>query len=119
MKFHPNQIYHVFNQGNNRQTVFFEEENYLYFLRKVRKYILSLADILCYCLMPNHFHFLLTPNEEASSTSAAVKPRGKFQMEGTSEDQMEGTSKVPSILQENQMEGTSKVPSSCTTARKN
>lgn len=61
-KFHVNQIYHVFNQGNNRQKIFLEHENYLFFLRKVRKYLIPYCDFLCYCLMPNHFHFLIVPN---------------------------------------------------------
>jgi putative transposase len=79
MKFTENQIYHVFNQGNNRQQVYWEAEHYLFFLRKVRRYITPLADILCYCLMPNHFHFLLVPNDSASLPSAAVKPRPRDQ----------------------------------------
>ena len=61
-KFHVNQIYHVFNQGNNRQKIFLEHENYLFFLRKVRKYLIPYCDFLCFCLMPNHFHFMLLPN---------------------------------------------------------
>jgi hypothetical protein len=28
--------YHVYNRGNNRQPIFFERENYLFFLRRVR-----------------------------------------------------------------------------------
>jgi len=78
MKYSPNQIYHVFNQGNNKQKIFFEEKNYIFFLKKIRKHILPYADILCYCLMPNHFHLLLTPNKEASSPSKAIKPRNKY-----------------------------------------
>jgi len=34
----------------------------LYFLRKVKKYIYPYCDILSYCLMPNHFHFLIYAN---------------------------------------------------------
>jgi len=33
--------YHVFNRGNNRQDIFFERENYLFFLRKIRQYLLG------------------------------------------------------------------------------
>lgn len=83
MKFIENQVYHVFNQGNNRQEVFLEHEHYLFFLRKVRRYILPLADVLCYCLMPNHFHILLVPNELAALPSNAVKPRIKRQVTNT------------------------------------
>jgi putative transposase len=97
MKYQAHQIYHVFNQGNNRQPIFFEEENYLFFLRKVRHYLLPLSDILCYCLMPNHFHFLLVPNEAATLPSAAVKPRLKW-----TEDQLAGTLKVPANYNDQQ-----------------
>ena len=44
MHFTPNTIYHVYNQGNNRQTLFFNHDNYLYFLKKMRKEILPFAD---------------------------------------------------------------------------
>lgn len=78
MKFQAGQVYHVFNQGNNHAQIFFEEENYLFFLRKIRKYILPCADILCYCLMPNHFHFLIMPNIHASEPGTALKPGSKY-----------------------------------------
>ncbi|MBK7409211.1 MAG: transposase [Saprospirales bacterium] len=55
-------IYHIYNQGNNRQKIFYQGRNYEYFLRKMVKYLYPYADILCYCLMPNHFHWLLYIN---------------------------------------------------------
>ncbi|GAA3949904.1 transposase [Hymenobacter algoricola] len=63
MQFVPQQPYHVYNRGNNRETVFFEPANYLYFLRKVRQHIVPHSELLAYCLMPNHFHLLLCPLE--------------------------------------------------------
>jgi putative transposase len=35
--FLPEQFYHFYNRGNNRQAVFFERENYVYFLRGIKK----------------------------------------------------------------------------------
>ena len=64
MHFEIGQIYHVYNRGNDKQTIFFNEENYLYFLRKIRKLILPNCELLAYCLMPNHFHFLIYANEK-------------------------------------------------------
>ncbi|MDZ4709553.1 MAG: transposase [Saprospiraceae bacterium] len=59
MKYQPFQLYHIYNQGNNRQKIFFSEENYRYFKKKIKKYICSNAELLAYCLMPNHFHLLI------------------------------------------------------------
>jgi putative transposase len=62
MYFEENLTYHIYNQGNNKQTIFFESQNYVYFIGKMREYVLPYGDILCYCLMPNHFHILLRVN---------------------------------------------------------
>ena len=56
--FLPDQYYHFYNRGNNRQAVFFERDNYLYFLRGVGKYLCAQVDVLAYCLMPTHYHIL-------------------------------------------------------------
>ncbi len=52
-------LYHIFNQGNNGQRIFFNRENYLFFLKKTTEFMLPYADILAWCLMPNHFHFMV------------------------------------------------------------
>ncbi|QGZ90374.1 transposase [Microcystis aeruginosa] len=57
--FEVGQYYHIYNRGNNRQDIFFERENYLFFLRLVRKYLLETLDVIAYCLMPNHYHLLI------------------------------------------------------------
>ena len=56
--FLPDQYYHFYNRGNNRQQVFFERENYLYFLHGIKKYLLKHVDIIAYSLMPTHYHIL-------------------------------------------------------------
>ncbi len=63
MKFQPNQIYHIYNQGNNKEAIFYSHENYIFFLKKMRNHLLPHVDILCYCLMPNHFHILAHINQ--------------------------------------------------------
>ena len=68
MEFFENNLYHIYNRGNNQQQIFFKPGNYLFFLKKVRKFILSHCDILCYCLMPNHFHFLINTDQRTMAT---------------------------------------------------
>lgn len=58
MQFYENQLFHIYNQGNNRRQVFLVEENYEFFLWKMRAYIVPFGDFIAWCLMPNHFHWL-------------------------------------------------------------
>lgn len=59
MEFFETELYHIYNRGSNKQTIFFKPEKYIYSLQKVRKFVLPYCDILAYCLMPNHFHILV------------------------------------------------------------
>lgn len=60
MHFEKDYVYHIYNRSN--ETVFFNEDNYLFFIKKYKKFILPYADLFAWCLMPNHFHFMLSPN---------------------------------------------------------
>ena len=51
--------YHIFNRGNNQENIFIEERNYRYFLRLYAKHIMPVSDTYAYCLLRNHFHFLV------------------------------------------------------------
>ncbi|RXK50930.1 hypothetical protein [Aquirufa rosea] len=55
----PDQLYHVYNRGINKARIFKEFRNYRFFLSKYQKYISPIADTYAYCLLGNHFHFLL------------------------------------------------------------
>jgi REP element-mobilizing transposase RayT len=57
--FYSNQFYHIYNRGNNGEKIFYTEENHAYFLRRFDHYISNYADTYAYCLLPNHFHFLI------------------------------------------------------------
>lgn len=58
-----NQFYHIYNRGNNKEEIFLEEKNYIYFLDKFHYYLKDKLNVYAYCLMPNHFHFLIKVNE--------------------------------------------------------
>lgn len=59
IKFEPDAIYHVYNHGNANDLIFREDTNYRFFLKRYCKYITAIADTYAYCLMPNHFHFIV------------------------------------------------------------
>jgi putative transposase len=62
MKFYEEGCYHVYNRGNNKQKIFFSDNDYLHFLSLCKKYIVPRVNIMAWCLMPNHFHFILHTN---------------------------------------------------------
>lgn len=72
MNFETTGVYHVYNLGNNRQSIFFNRENYFFFLRKIRIHILPFADILAWCLMPNHFHLMICVREISATVGVTL-----------------------------------------------
>lgn len=55
----PDYFYHIYNRGNNKENLFFEDSNYLHFLSLIKKHIVPIADVYAYCLLKNHFHLLV------------------------------------------------------------
>ncbi len=55
----PGNFYHVFNHAVGSENLFRSEENYGYFLDKFKTLMMPVCKVYAYCLMPNHFHFLI------------------------------------------------------------
>ncbi|MEO8823204.1 MAG: hypothetical protein ABI366_06475 [Ginsengibacter sp.] len=53
MNFSPENVYHIYNQGNNHQKIFSCDEEYEIFLNLVRTNISVHCEIINWCLMPN------------------------------------------------------------------
>ena len=51
--------YHIFNRAIGNEKLFVDETDYIYFLSKLERYVLPIADLIAYCLIPNHFHFFV------------------------------------------------------------
>lgn len=62
----PNQIYHIFNHGNADEGIFRTDENFRFFLKKYAQYLSPVTFTYAYCLMPNHFHFLIKIKDTSS-----------------------------------------------------
>lgn len=61
--------YHIYNRGINGITIFKNDENKRYFLRLTQKHIAENVGILAYCLMNNHFHFVIQVKEDEKLVS--------------------------------------------------
>jgi len=60
-----NGCYHVVNRGNQKQTIFYEEADYENYLKILKHYKIKYGfKVLGYCLMPNHIHIFMQPNEQ-------------------------------------------------------
>lgn len=61
----PGCYYHLYNRGAHRLSIFREETNYRYVLMRVQKYSKRYGiTVIAYCLMPNHYHFLVRQEGE-------------------------------------------------------
>lgn len=80
------QFYHVYNRGVEKRRIFENRRTYTRFFQAIKYYQLDgpkpkfsnftqyktfepnkdkkIIDIICYCLMPNHFHFLIKQLKE-------------------------------------------------------
>lgn len=95
-RYYENGFYHVYNRGVEKREIFLDRDDYLAFLhllktslsplprqggtltemdpfspktnRPRRKNFFGKIDLLCYCLMPNHFHFLLQQKDKLMIT---------------------------------------------------
>lgn len=61
--------YHIYNRGVNRETIFKEPKNYLYFLDRYKHHLSAQVNTLCYCLMPNHFHFFVQMKDDTDDAT--------------------------------------------------
>ena len=60
-------VYHVMNRGNGRLRLFHQEGDYDAFEQIMAEGLERFpVDLLTYCLMPNHWHFVVRPGTDAA-----------------------------------------------------
>ena len=78
----PDQYYHIYNRGINGEPLFRKERNYRHFLKLWAQHIEPVAETFAYCLLSNHFHFLvcIKPIETGpvSQTGPVLNPSRQF-----------------------------------------
>ena len=87
IQFSTGDHYHLYNRGNNRERIFFERENYLFFLRRLRQYLLPILEVVAYCLMPTHYHLVVqiktNKTSEVFKTSEVSRAMMRFSVSYT------------------------------------
>ncbi len=91
--FAPGQIFHCYNRGVDKRTVFEDQQDYVYFLKSLRHFNTSKVagslrmvekkkpidppvSILAYCLLPNHYHVVLRCNDVEGGLSKYMQRLG-------------------------------------------
>ena len=94
------EYFHIYNRGNSKQKIFHDYSDYMRFtkilylsnssrsfnMKDVSKDVFSfdkdnsIVSIGVYCLMPNHFHLLVTPIEEGSISKFMQKLTTAYSM---------------------------------------
>jgi REP element-mobilizing transposase RayT len=72
---YPGGYFHIYNRGNNKERLYLNNYDYSYFLKKYWEYLSDSIDTFAFCLLPNHFHFLVRVRE---SDDAAEKASEQF-----------------------------------------
>jgi REP element-mobilizing transposase RayT len=75
LNWQPGSYYHIYNRGARRLTIFRERTNFLFVISKIQKYSQNKeVRVIAYCLMPNHYHFLVRQDgiEPAGNLAQAV-----------------------------------------------
>ncbi len=65
-KFFKNNFYHIYNRAVGKDKLFFNDGNYRYFLKKYSFYLSDKIKTYSFCLLPNHFHLLISPETNES-----------------------------------------------------
>jgi len=64
-------FYHIYNRGINSENIFLSDDNKSYFLKLLSKYLNGKIEVFAYCLMDNHFHFLIKLVDDEKAVTQA------------------------------------------------
>lgn len=75
----PGVPYHITQRGNARQQVFFEDRDYLLYLDLLKTHCpKERLPVWAYCLMPNHVHLIVVPENPDSMPKAMARIHAEF-----------------------------------------
>ena len=75
----PGQVQHIIQRGNNREAIFFRDDDYRFYLHcLIEACAQQHVDIHAYVLMPNHVHLLLTPSRADGISKMMQSVSGRY-----------------------------------------
>ena len=79
-EYSPDSFYHIYNRGVNKRVIYKDKKDYAVFLNLIKRYLNDVpvkdlkgreyewlhdkAELVAFCLMPNHFHLLIFQYEK-------------------------------------------------------
>jgi REP element-mobilizing transposase RayT len=71
--FETGKFYHIYSKAVGNELLFTNDDNFKFFLKKYDEYCFEMFETLAYCLIPNHFHFLVRIKEGRSNEEVVKK----------------------------------------------
>lgn len=94
-EFAPGEYYHIYNRANNKTDVFIDNEDFDFFILRLKQNLFPAQvkpgarinllpedsfTLVNFCLMPNHFHFLLKQNTDLPTSKLLSKVCTSYSM---------------------------------------
>src|SRR3954467_5992335 len=70
-------LYHIYSRANGQEKLFKNQDNYRFFLEKYHFHLSPVIDTFAWCLLPNHFHFLVRSRSFEVIQTYYTKVKGK------------------------------------------
>ncbi|MEZ4860731.1 MAG: transposase [Caldilineaceae bacterium] len=79
LEFVQGAYYHIYNRGARRRSIFRTDENYRYLLRLIKAVATECQiAMIAYCLLPNHYHWLVRQDGEIPAKLLAQRVFGSY-----------------------------------------
>lgn len=76
--FESGQLYHIYNSAVGKEKLFSSGDNYKFFLDRFHFYTREVLSVDSFCLLDNHFHFLIKIDDSVDKNKASEQLRKFF-----------------------------------------
>lgn len=76
--FEAGEFYHIYNSAVGKERLFKTGDNYRFFLNQFHNYTNQVLSVYAYCLLGNHFHFLIKVHDYSDNKEVSEQFRRFF-----------------------------------------